>query len=72
MFMDDMRKLAREAAHAAVIARFSQTPPDEKTAVDVFLSAYEYALEKLVEKEKSKPPRTNFFADQEAKGGKFR
>lgn len=69
--MNERKELAKEAAKAAVLATARYTVLGPKNSVDVFLEAYDYAIEKLIEKEKQQTPHTNFFEEQEAKGFKI-
>ena len=51
MTQEKMEELAKAAAHSAALARHAETRSDEKTVVDTFLTAYEYALKKIYEKQ---------------------
>ncbi len=68
MDMNQMQELAKAAAHSAVIVRHAQSGPDEKTAVDTYLKAYEYALKQIFEKQQQTQNNDNMeFGSNEAK-----
>ena len=51
----EMKELAKAAAHSAVVARYSNASAlvkvDEESTINYFLNAYEYAMQKLYEKQ---------------------
>jgi len=51
MTQEKMEELAKAAAHSAAIARHAETGSDERTIVDTFINAYEYAMQQLYEKQ---------------------
>ena len=59
MTHEEMEELARAAAHQAII---SVGMPNEESAVDHYLNAYEYAMKKLYEKQQQAQAEANKYA----------
>lgn len=50
MTQEKMEDLAKAAANSAALAKHAEGGSDEKTVVDTFISAYEYAMQQLYKK----------------------
>lgn len=65
MDMNEMKELAKAAAHTAVM---SVGQPNEQYAVDRFLEAYDYALKRIIQKARQSQNQANMeFGSNEAK-----
>ena len=69
MDIKEMQELAKAAAHSAVVARYgNQSAWEIKHPVNEFLEAYEYALKKIVEKQRQSQNEVNMeFGSNEAR-----
>lgn len=56
MDIKEIQELAKEAAKAAVLVTARYYPMNSKKSVDVFLEAYEYAMQELEKKQTPKIP----------------
>jgi len=75
MTEQEMKELAKAAAHSAVIARYSvQSSFEASYAVNTFLEAYEYAMKMLKEKQQQAQNQSfqEFGSEENSNTAKFR
>ena len=75
MTEQEMRELARAAAHSAVVTKFSHDyAVSEESTVDYFFRAYEYAMKKLYEKQQQIQNQSfqEFGSEENSNAAKFR